>query len=60
MTNTETNWFTFPGNLKDRERFYNRTEWAQERVRNAAFRLYDGTRTIARCWTLALDADDET
>jgi hypothetical protein len=45
-----------PGNRRDRERFAALTEWEQDVVRATAARLYDGTRTVARCWSLALDA----
>jgi len=49
-----------PGNKRDRERFANLTPWAQARVGSVANRLYDGTRTVARCWSLALDAEEDT
>lgn len=43
-----------PGNRKDCEYFNALTEWEQDIVRKVANRMYDGTRTAARCWKLAL------
>lgn len=60
MTTTWTPFTGTPGNKRDRERFASITPWAQTRVRKMAGRLYDGTRTVARCWALALDAEIET
>jgi hypothetical protein len=45
-----------PGNRKDRARYEALTEWDQAVVRAIRVRLYDGSRTIARCWKDALDA----
>lgn len=57
---TATRRFTgLPGNRRDRERFAELNPWAQDRVCRIAFKLYDGTRTVARCWTLALEAVEE-
>jgi hypothetical protein len=44
-----------PGNKRDRERFANLDPTLQVLAGEIAFRLYDGTRTVARCWSLALD-----
>ena len=48
-------WNDGPGNKRDRLRFAALPE-EQRQVANArAAQFYDGSRTIARCWTLALD-----
>lgn len=45
-----------PGNKRDRARFDALPEWEQDVARGVAGRLYDGTRTLAACWKLALEA----
>ena len=52
--------FTAPGNRRDRDRFDALTPWGQEVARGVVARMYDGTRTVARCWSLALDATEDT
>ena len=47
-----------PGNARDRARFDALTPDQQEVVRANAADLYDGTRTVARCWTEALEATE--
>jgi hypothetical protein len=44
-----------PGNKTDRTRFRSLTQKEQEGVAKRAWLLYDGTRTIARCWKEALN-----
>lgn len=45
-----------PGNRSDRDRFAALDETAQAAVMRWSAELYDGTRTVARCWRDALDA----
>lgn len=47
--------WTEPGNKKDRERFARLLPTQRTMVRLTAEKLYDGTRTVARCWKEALD-----
>jgi|HubBroStandDraft_6_1064221.scaffolds.fasta_scaffold94053_3 hypothetical protein len=49
-----------PGNARDRKRFAELRAAAQTSVRAAAAKLYDGERTVARCWAEALDAAPES
>lgn len=56
---TTSHW-TQPGNKSDRERFAALTEWDQQATRKLVDRLYDGTRTVARCWKEALEAVEES
>jgi hypothetical protein len=43
-----------PTNQRDRDRFANFDAERQQTAADIAFRLYDGTRTVATCWKLAL------
>lgn len=44
-----------PGNKRDRERYAALTEWEQAVALKIVDRLYDGTRTRALCWKIALE-----
>jgi hypothetical protein len=51
-----TNWWTDgPGNKRDRARFAALNSSTQIAVNQRARLLYDGSRTVARCWSEALD-----
>ena len=59
-TNAATRSFTgTPGNRRDRARFDALTYWDRAIVCKIAGRLYDGSRTVARCWAEALDAVED-
>lgn len=45
-----------PTNRRDRERFAGLSDAQRNAVATQAAHLYDGSRTLARCWTEALDA----
>lgn len=47
-----------PGNRKDRARYDALDGAAKIVVEERAFRLYDGSRTVARCWKEAMDSLD--
>jgi hypothetical protein len=46
-----------PGNKRDRARFAALTDDRKAAVSRQAETLYDGSRTVARCWVEALDAE---
>lgn len=48
-----------PGNKRDRARLAALNDADQQVANYTAEKLYDGTRTVARCWKLALDEQDE-
>ncbi|MEV4972011.1 hypothetical protein [Streptomyces scopuliridis] len=48
-----------PCNRRDRERFSQLTASQRDAVATHAATLYNGTRTITRCWTEALDEAPE-
>lgn len=56
MTTTTITTHTDPTNKRDRERFAALSPWGQDVARSVVGRMYDGTRTVAQCWKLALDA----
>lgn len=45
-----------PGNKRDRARYAALDESQRATAHEHSWSLYDGTRTISRCWTEALDA----
>jgi hypothetical protein len=49
---------TTTGNKRDRARLAALNDADQRIASYTAEKLYDGTRTVARCWSLALDALD--
>ena len=48
-----------PCNRRDRERFAKLGSAQRDAVARHAARLYDGSRTLTRCWTEALDTAPE-
>jgi hypothetical protein len=53
---TDTPWNGGPGNKRDRQRYARLTPGRQTAASRLAGQLYDGSRTVARCWTEALTA----
>jgi len=48
-----------PGNKRDRERLGRLTAIQQDNASRTARELYDGTRTVARCWSEAIEREEQ-
>ena len=47
-----------PTNQKDKLKFMKQANTGKEAILDEVERLYDGTRTMAQCWKLALSSCD--